>query len=422
VAAFLDSDLARRATAGDRAALHVIWHGSRRWLCGVLLAHAPHGSDLEDRLRLDSGAWGCWSGEHACPRAPPFPPFVPLTRRRAATTLRFATMTRTMTTDEQLTRLLGEPVVGQRQALAQRWASAKPFRHVVIDGFLADEVYRGLSGEFPAFSERNARNEYGEVGGKSVRERVRSLGPTYREVDDLLRSEAFLAWMGEVTGIGELLYDPLYIGGGTHENRSGQELDPHIDFNYHPKYGWHRRLNLIVFLNERWERQWGGNLQLHSDPWGLGEDHVVTVEPVRNRGVVFETTEWSWHGFPRICLPDGGDVATRRSFAVYLYSRERPAEEARAPHSTVYGPPPLPASLRAGSTLGEADVAELRTLIDSRTRLLRWLYDREVQMSATIESLRRQLERRNPLRRAARAALGAVRPLVYRLHRRFKQD
>jgi RNA polymerase sigma-70 factor (ECF subfamily) len=51
MAAFLDPQLARRAIAGDPAAMHVIWHGSRRWLCGVLLAHAPQGRDVEDLLQ-----------------------------------------------------------------------------------------------------------------------------------------------------------------------------------------------------------------------------------------------------------------------------------------------------------------------------------------------------------------------------------
>jgi RNA polymerase sigma-70 factor (ECF subfamily) len=51
MAAFLDPELAQRAIARDPAALQVIWHGSRRWLCGVLLAHAGCGSDLEDLLQ-----------------------------------------------------------------------------------------------------------------------------------------------------------------------------------------------------------------------------------------------------------------------------------------------------------------------------------------------------------------------------------
>ena len=108
---------------------------------------------------------------------------------------------------------------------------------------------------------------------------------------------------GEISGIPDLLYDPDYLGGGTHENLAGQDLDPHVDFNLHPRFGWYRRLNLLVYLNPEWDENWGGCLELHRDPHlPPAQDPVKRVLPLMNRAVLFETSERSWHGFEAVAL------------------------------------------------------------------------------------------------------------------------
>lgn len=119
----------------------------------------------------------------------------------------------------------------------------------MIDDFLDPELCARLIQEFPAFDARNAVNEHGEVGRKAVFTDVARIGRSYAEFDRLMRSRAFLNWLGTLVDIPRLVYDRDYIGGGTHENLDGQDLDPQVDFNFHPLRPLHRRLNLIVFLN-----------------------------------------------------------------------------------------------------------------------------------------------------------------------------
>lgn len=199
--------------------------------------------------------------------------------------------------------LLDPRVAGSATTFAQRFTQATPFRHVVIDDFFAATTAQEVLDAFPSFERGNARNEAGELGNKSTVERIRELGPVYAQLDDAVQSRGFLELVGRITGIDDLLYDPWYFGGGTHENREGQDLDPHVDFNRHPIEPWRRRLNLIVYLNPGWDAAWGGSLELHRDP-RAADDQMISIAPTFNRCVIFETTETSWHGFSRITLPE----------------------------------------------------------------------------------------------------------------------
>jgi hypothetical protein len=285
--------------------------------------------------------------------------------------------------------LLHADVAGRAGEWQRQFGDAKPFGHVAIDNFLDTGFCDRLMGEFPAFDVRRAKNEMGEVGRKATVPEITAIGPAYREFDQLMRSDELLAWIGQVASIPQLVYDPDYVGGGTHENLDGQDLDIHVDFNFHPRRALHRRLNLIVFLNPEWKPEWGGCLELHQDPWNPENSIVTSVVPVANRAVLFETTETSWHGFTRIRLSDEKKGISRRSLAVYFYTRARPVRQTAPSHGTVYVPRALPGHLREGYELRAEDVQELRDLLTRRDGQIRFLYERELEMSEVMAGITR---------------------------------
>jgi hypothetical protein len=287
-------------------------------------------------------------------------------------------------------QLLHPSLLEQSSTLQDEFLRARPFRHLVIDRFLAESFCEELCRQFPPFDDRHAVNELGNVGRKAVVAALRRIGPAYERFDGLMQSSAFRTLLGALTGIPGLLYDADYFGGGTHENRNGQELDIHIDFNYHPRTYTHRRLNLIVFLNPEWREEWGGCLELHENPWAPpSEDFTVKVLPLRNRCVIFETTSASWHGFSEIKTPQDRSSASRRSIAVYFYTKERPQEEIAPRHSTVYVPQRVPECVQAGHTLTAPDVHRLEVLFQRRDDQIRYLYEREKEILAVLDSVTR---------------------------------
>ena len=284
-------------------------------------------------------------------------------------------------------------VLDEADHLASEFADAKPFRHIVIDDFLTDEYCTRLIDEFPDFDEKLAINENGVVGAKAVREEIRGIGPAFLALHELTKSAAFRELVGEITSISELQHDPHYFGGGTHENRNGQGLDAHVDFNYHPITRQHRRLNLIVYLNPEWEDAWGGSLRLHRNPYlPPSQDDIKVVTPLANRCVIFETNEYSWHGFTRIQLPEEKQHLSRKSFALYYYTDTRPEKETGPAHSTIYVEQHLPEWYTAGMTMDAENLQHIRNLVSSRDQHLKRLYGNIKQLYQRIHDLRYRLE------------------------------
>ncbi len=280
--------------------------------------------------------------------------------------------------------LINPTVIAKSADITMRFARREPFRHVVIEDFFSADYASRLLTDFPNFERGNARNEAGELGNKSTVEHVRELSQAFRDLDALIKSSYFLDLIGKLTGIDDLLYDPFYFGGGTHESRQGQDLDPHVDFNRHPIENWHRRLNLIVYLNPKWQDAWGGSLEIHSDA-RADDNRIELITPLFNRCVIFETTESSWHGFSRIRLPESEKDLTRRSIALYFYTNERPADELADTHSTIYVDRALPDYFVAGKTLSEVDVEELRVLLKRRDQHNQRLYRDITRLSKELE-------------------------------------
>jgi hypothetical protein len=139
-----------------------------------------------------------------------------------------------------------------------------------------------------------------------------------------LNAPPFLQVLSEITGIEDLHPDPELRGGGIHAIGRGGYLKLHTDFNWHRGLSMHRRLNLLVYLNEDWQTGWNGNVELWSAD---ARQRIFTLAPEIGNALLFETSDISYHGHPDpLQCPEG---TFRKSIALYYYTPTRPDTEVR---------------------------------------------------------------------------------------------
>jgi len=218
-----------------------------------------------------------------------------------------------------------------------QFESAKPFRHVTIDDILLPEVARSVEAGFEAalqHKNHGARKAHRDVLRKTGTPDLRVMTPDQVAVFEAIHSDRFVRFLERITGIVPVFADPELRGGGLHSSSRSGYLNVHTDFNFHPANNTHRRLNLIIYVNEEWREEWGGSLELWNADVSMCEARFL---PRFNRGVLFETSEISFHGHPvPLSCPEG---VTRKSLAVYYYSQWPQGLERRAKTNYVLTPP-----------------------------------------------------------------------------------
>jgi hypothetical protein len=218
-------------------------------------------------------------------------------------------------------------LVVERYEVAQRYRTASPYPHVVLDDVFDPRVLERVAADFPG--EETPRDWVRYETENEIKRTSRGLigvKPYASAFLWQLASEPFLVWLREVTGIDDLVADPMFHGGGLHESFRGNWLNLHADWTQHPHLPLVRRLNLIVYLTRDWQEEWGGALEL----WSPGATEAgARIAPLFNRAVLFPTTAETVHGFPDplACPP----TVSRRSASVFYWSPDPDAVKRGAP-------------------------------------------------------------------------------------------
>jgi Rps23 Pro-64 3,4-dihydroxylase Tpa1-like proline 4-hydroxylase len=222
----------------------------------------------------------------------------------------------------------------RKEQIKADYQSKKPFRFTSFEGIFYPEKAEIIHSHYPVI-------EDGKWDGTTyINQKNKFMKTTFDEGSVLdkvfkeLNSEQFLGWLKDITEMEEdLIGDPKLFGGGLHQSIYGAYLNVHVDYNIHPETKYHRRLNVLAYMNKDWKDEYEGHLEL----WNFQDNKkelLDKISPMFNRCAMFETNEISYHGHPKP-LNTPKDI-NRKSIAVYYYTKNRDPKEVAQEHNTIY--------------------------------------------------------------------------------------
>lgn len=209
---------------------------------------------------------------------------------------------------------------------AEAYQKAHPYPFGRFDNFLELWAAKDAMNAFPKVKDAGWIHYIHVNEKKHGLNKMDMIPPFLQEVIKTLNSDSFVESLSELTGIEGLKADPSLEGGGLHQTQKGGFLNIHADFTVHPhKRNWRRRVNVLVYLNENWEPEYKGDLELWTRDMAAC---AQKISPIFNRCVVFNTDEDSYHGLPEpIQCPED---RTRKSIALYYFTEEKVMPKKRA--------------------------------------------------------------------------------------------
>jgi hypothetical protein len=207
----------------------------------------------------------------------------------------------------------------------EQFLTAKPFPHLGIDDFCDEAKLTELYNNIPNIETPSA--DYVFAKEKYEKSKYWELGGVFKELYDDLTNKKFAELISYITNE-DVFIDNGFYGGGIHQGRKGSFLDMHADFNYHPlNEEWYRNLNLLVYINKDWKKEYGGELRLEDGRTG----EKTEVDVPFNRLAIMHCRSYTLHGYDPINFPEG---KYRTSIAAYAYTLHKTHVE--APRTTVW--------------------------------------------------------------------------------------
>jgi len=190
-------------------------------------------------------------------------------------------------------------------------------KFVVIDNFLNDNIVNKIADTFPDdYTNKNWFYYENPLEVKYLNSSVNTYPETLKNLYYVLSTDYMVNIFSKITGINDLEYDATLYGSSIQSMPKYGRLNLHLDYEKHPTLKHkERRLNIIFYLNKKWEDEWNGDTEL----WNTDVTKCVMSQKIKyNSAIIFETNNTSWHGVPKkIMCPDN---MSRKTIAYYYIS------------------------------------------------------------------------------------------------------
>jgi hypothetical protein len=232
--------------------------------------------------------------------------------------------------------LLAEKVVLRNRVedLHRTYQDAKPFPHVVVENLFPEAILDPLLAEIAEMGRERWSSIEQDTRERTLRMRsAAEMGAAGDRLLSIVHSAAFLYFLSEITGIGQLLPDPYLQGSGYALMRRSDYFAVHSDRNVAYETGLVRRLAMIIFLNKSWPPEYHGELELWSHD---AKRCDVSITPLYNKTVIFEVANPNFHGVPTplACPAD----RMRQSFILYYHTTASKHGLEPKPHTSIFAP------------------------------------------------------------------------------------
>lgn len=211
--------------------------------------------------------------------------------------------------------------------------SMEPFAHFVKKDFFSTDFWEHISEELTLIEQTKPDKKFESDFG--VKAEWKTFPQQFKYVNamlDQLFSAPFIEELKTAFGIDHdisIFPDRTFDGGGFVISPPGAYLAYHADFNFSSEVDAYRILNILVYANNGYTGDKGGQLHL-LDPDSKTVEKIV--EPFDNTLLAFLTDDIAFHGVSR----NKSDFK-RKSFNLYYYaSRPVSQKQSTVPHKTIW--------------------------------------------------------------------------------------